>query len=240
MLDSGVKPHAVLIQLAPAELMVRGAAERQYATWASRFSRNDIHRLAPFTKDQTHFRRVWFTGRMTPWTTYRQAILSDLLPDWHTTRQRMEFEWENMDEYGFSPHAYKTIPPARRLELQEDVQRKHARALNAFVPGPMPEPVYRDLTERCRAEGIAVAFFWAPVSPTYQSWYTPASRAAIEGYHRWLGAEFRLPIFPAPDHLGDLDFADGYHLLRHGAAKYSRWLADNHIRPWLATHGLAK
>jgi hypothetical protein len=28
---------------------------------------------------------------------------------------------------------------------------------------------------------------------------------------------------------------DGIHLMRGGAEKYSRWLADNHLGPWLAT-----
>ena len=51
---------------------------------------------------------------------------------------------------------------------------------------------------------------------------------------RQLSAEKGVPIFPAPAHLSDDDFADGYHPLADGAAKYSRWLADNHLRPWLA------
>ena len=41
-------------------------------------------------------------------------------------------------------------------------------------------------------------------------------------------------VFPAPEHLDEADFMDGYHLLPAGAAKYSRWLADNHLKPWLA------
>jgi hypothetical protein len=133
-----------------------------------------------------------------------------------------------------------TIPRERRRELEADVRWRHARALKSFAPGPTPEPVYRNLIERCRAEGIAVAFFWAPTSPAYQSWHTPASLAAIEEYKRWFAATFPVPVFPAAEHLEELDFADGYHLLAHGAAKYSRWLADHHLRPWLISQGLAK
>ena len=104
----------------------------------------------------------------------------------------------------------------------------------------MPEPVYRRLIGRCREEGIAVACFRAPMSPAYRSWFTPASRAAIAEYERWFAAEFGVTIFPAPEHLEEQDFADSDHLLRHGAEKYSKWLADNHLKPWLISRGLGK
>jgi len=41
-----------------------------------------------------------------------------------------------------------------------------------------------------------------------------------------------ITIFPAPAHLTDEDFADGYHLIASGAAKYSKWLAEKHLKPW--------
>ena len=240
VLDSGVKPDAVLIQLAAPELMVRGNAEKQLGMWGPRFSRGDIALLLPYTKNDAVFRRAWLKSHLNPWTTYREPVISDLAPDWHTTRQRKDFEWEQMDEYGFSRHPFSTIPLQRRRELEENVKRQHARALKSFAPGPTPEPVFRNLIERCRAEGIEVAFYWAPESPAYQGWHAPASLAVIEEYKRWFAARFPVPVFPAAEHLEELDFADGYHLLPHGAAKYCRWLADNHLRPWLVSQGLAK
>lgn len=47
--------------------------------------------------------------------------------------------------------------------------------------------------------------------------------------------ELGVPVFSAPETgLVDGDFADPVHMLSHGAAKYSRWLADTHLKPWLA------
>jgi hypothetical protein len=238
VLDSGVKPAAVLVQLAPAELLVCEPAERECAAWAPRFSRGDIRRLAPLTKDPTPFRRAWVKTRLNPWATYREAVQSDLLPEWQTERQRAWFVWEKTDEYGFVPHSMLTVPAAVRTRFEQDTRARHAGALTAFAPGTTQGPAFRDLVARCRAEGIAVAFFWAPASPAYRSWFTPASRAAVEAYGRKLAAQLGVRIFPAPEHLEDMDFADGYHLLPHGAPKYSRWLADNHLRPWLAESGI--
>jgi hypothetical protein len=240
VLDSGVKPDAVLIQLAAPELRIDAPAERQYDVWAPRFSRKDIRRLAPFAADDAVFHRAWRVCRLKPWVTYRQAILSDLLPEWNTASQRQEFEWERMDKYGYSPHPRITVAPDVRLRLQEQVRARHAGGLKDFKPAPIVERLYRDLLARCRAEGIAVAYYWVPLSPTYRSWYPASALAAIEEYDRWLGSELGVTRFPAPEHLSDDDFADGHHLIRHGAAKYSRWLADTHLKPWLAARGLAK
>jgi hypothetical protein len=63
---------------------------------------------------------------------------------------------------------------------------------------------------------------------------TPEARGAAEARARALTTAIGIPVFPAPDELTDDDFADGYHLRARGAAKYSRWLADHHLKPWLA------
>jgi hypothetical protein len=81
---------------------------------------------------------------------------------------------------------------------------------------------------------------WAPESPAYRTWYKPSALATVGAYERQLSATFGVPFFPIPEHLKDVDFADGYHMLPYGAATYSRWLADNHLRPWLASQGLAQ
>jgi hypothetical protein len=240
VLDSGVRPAALLLQLAPAELMAGEPAERQYAVWAPRFSPGDIRRLAPFTGNPSVFRRAWAVNRLNPWATYRDAVRSDLIPDWQTRIQRLDYVWESMDGYGFAPCNSLSIPDELRPGIEQNVRRALNGSLRAFAPGSLAGRVYRDLVGRCRAEGIAVAFFWAPTSPNYRSWQTPETLAAIEEYGRRLAAEHGVVVFPAPEHLEERDFADGYHMLRHGAAKYSRWLADTHLKPWLAARGLAK
>ena len=52
-------------------------------------------------------------------------------------------------------------------------------------------------------------------------------------FEEWLTREMGMPVFPAPE-LPDTDFVDGFHMIRKGAEKYSRWLATSHLGPWLA------
>jgi hypothetical protein len=220
--------------------MATGPAEKQFAAWAPRFSLADARRLLPYTDDPALFRRAWTSGRLNPWSAYRQAVLSDLLPDWQPPRVRVEFVWERMDARGFTPHPSASVSDEERARMMPNARRAARRAVNGFVPGDVPDRALRDVVARCRAEGIAVAFFWAPESPAYRGWYTPASRSALEEYGRGLAAELGVEVFPAPVHLAESDFADGDHLLRHGAERYSRWLADEHLKPWLAKQGVAR
>ncbi len=258
VLDAGVKPDAVLIQLAAPELRAAGPAEEQYATWMPRFSLADIRRFRLFTEDPHLFQQGWMASRLALWDTYREAILSDLLPDWQQQRQRIEFVWERTDDYGFSAHPFLAVPDELRASMYDDLRDRHADALAGFAPSDETAAVFREVVGRCREEGIAVAFFWAPESPTYRNMCAPAVRSGMAEYQHHLAAEFGVTVFPDPDYLEEpdfwapesptyrlttavpdpnrleeADFADAFHLMRPGAEKYSRWLAENHLKPWL-------
>jgi hypothetical protein len=238
LLDDGVRPRAVLIQLAGTELRTEGSAEFlyvQYMKWGPRFSAADSRRFGPFTEDPAVFDQAVFSNRRNPWVTRREAVVADLLPNWQQPAVRAAHgAWEFMDRYGFFPL------PAVNMNTEEFARSRAAELANhrPYLNLPVGETTKRAmllLISRLQGEGIPVALFWMPESPTYRStMYSPAARATDEGFARQLAAEKGVPIFPAPEHLSDDDFADGYHPLPDGAAKYSRWLADNHLKPWLA------
>jgi hypothetical protein len=241
VLDAGIKPDAVLIQLAPLELRIPGDAERQLALWGVRLSAGDARRLAPYTEDTSCWPVVWGKAHLLAWCNYRQAVLSDLLEDWQTPVQRITYIWNLMDEYGFWPHFLHSVTDDQRHEFLEQSKLMHGEVLDTFTATePMAWQACAGVVHRCREEGIAVAFFWAPESPTYRSWHSAAFREGSEEFATRLTAELGVPVFPAPTHLEETDFVDGYHLIKTGAEKYSRWLADTHLKPWLKSQGLAK
>ena len=139
-----------------------------------------------------------------------------------------------MDEYGFTAmHGTTTTKQyfgqnadegritAARIAAQKRVAASTVRASAVLI-------------ERCRAEGIPVAFVWAPTSPFVTGWLSPEGQHASADYAATLTREFGVPVFPPPDDLDDDDFADGSHLRPGAAERYSRWLADTHLKPWLA------
>jgi hypothetical protein len=240
VLDSGIKPRAVFIQLAPIEVVIPGLAENQFPEWGPRMSLADIRLLEPITQRPNLFRWWWFASRLKGWSTYREPIRSDLVPKLQPQWQRFDYAWETMDEFGFAPHSARTVSGETRALALADVRGKHLVTLRKFQPTTISNRVFSMLVERCREEGIAIAFFWAPESPTYRSWYSARTREQLKNYSRWLEDELHAPVFPAPQHLDETDFADGFHLLRSGAQKYSRWLADEHLRPWLLRQGVPR
>jgi hypothetical protein len=240
MLDAGIRPAAVLFQISHLELMVPGSAEQQYAVWAPRFSPGDRVRLAPYTKDAAVLPRLGFAARVNPWATYRAALESDLVPGWQTRQEKVERVWCNADHYGFIPHPVVWLPPTERPASLARARAALGRARTEFAPTELNGRVLGDVVARCRAEGVAVAFFWSPESPAYRSWLAPGVHTGVAAYHARLESELGVTVFPAPPDgvLVEDDFADGFHLLGRGAEKYSRWLADAHLTPWLRSQGL--
>jgi hypothetical protein len=235
LLDTGITPAAVLIQLAPAELMLSDPAELQMPpVWRSRFSLGDIRRLAPHTTDFQSFYSTWWESHIRPWTTYKYGLLSDWGPFWQTNPQRLDFTWEFMDNYGFAACVEPNISEQERARRHEELRQSHANAFTAFTPTKRTQAIHRQWVGRCENAGIAVAFYWVPESPSCMEFYTPEAREKIDAYSKRLAEEFGWPVFPAPTHLEAADFADEYHLRQYGAERYSRWLGENYLKPWLA------
>jgi hypothetical protein len=163
--------------------------------------------------------------------------MSHWLPRWLTWQRRIEFLWELVDADGFQPVA--AVSPEFRASSVAKARREYAHAFAAFRPGDASVRALADLVALCRAEGIAVAFFVPPVSPDFRRQFAPGVFEAGERYTVRLGREFGVEVFPALPAAGEDEFIDGHHPLRHGAERYSRWLADTHLGPWLAKQGVA-
>jgi len=235
VLDEGPRPDFVLIQLSMIDMIGGLDGELFPADWGSRLGAGDFARLGPCLPDQSELRRAWLAARLNGWSAHRQSILSDLLPDWqpHVTR-RVDYYWERLDRFGFAAHHMLSPPPGYRSALYERTRLIHAPAFAGAPISSATEQAVRDVVSRCRGEGIEVAFFWAPESVTYRGWYSEMARREMGRFEERLTAEFGAPVFPAPIDLPDTDFVDGFHMIESGAEKYSRWLAETHLGPWLA------
>jgi hypothetical protein len=236
VLDDGIRPDFVLIQISMIDLMGGIDGELIPAEWGSRLSASDFARLGPYLSDRSDLRREWLAARLNGWSAHRQSILSDLLPRWQPSSTRLfEYYWERLDRYGFEAHHFESPSPEYRRAQYERSRRIHAPAFAGAPVSPAAQQAVRDAVGRCVREGIPVAFFWAPESVSYRSWYSDAARREMNRFEEWLASEIGVPVFPAPE-LPDTDFVDGFHMIRKGAEKYSRWLSEAHLGPWLSRH----
>jgi hypothetical protein len=240
VLDAGVRPSAVVVEALPVWLVADGPAEKQFAETVTRLSAADLRHLASYCDDPAALRAKWLAARVAPWHEQRVVLMSHWLARWLPGRERLDFQWNATDADGFTPFPYEEPRPDIREAATEHARREYAGAFEWFRPGAVSVRALRDLVARCRAEGIPVAFAVPPVSPAFRGWFRPDVWAAADAELRSLARELGVELFPAFDGFAEEDFADGHHLLRGGAERYSRWLADTHLKPWLARQGVPR
>ena len=231
--EAGIRPAAVLVEVLPATLAIDGPAEELLAQQTARLSAADLRHLAGYAADPGRLRRGWLTARLLPWQAQRLALMSHWLPRWLPWQARLDGTWDNMDADGFQP-----IPmpkPELRRTATELAFRQYRHAFDAYQPGESSFRAIGELVHACRADGIPLAFLLPPLSPAFRGAFLPGVYENGEAHLRRFADRLGVPVLPAPDDLHEDDFMDGHHMLSHGAERYSRWLADTHLKPWLAT-----
>jgi hypothetical protein len=229
--DDGVRPDVLLVELFPVTLVADGPDDGPYSLVINRLTARDLPRLN--LTDPAAFRRRWTTERLNSWYGQRLVIVSHLVPEALSWRERLDHYWKNTDRVGFYPHLAHKADEMRESRLAA-TRTHYAETARAWRVGAASDRALRGLVADCRAAGTPVAFFLIPESPAFRSWYTPESRAALDAYLRTLSAELSCPVFDAPEGFAEEDFADGHHMLSPGAARFTRHLTERHLKPWLA------
>jgi hypothetical protein len=236
LLDAGVRPAAVVVEVLPVWLASNGPAEAVYAGKANRLSAGDLHRLAAYCDNPAALRREWLAARVAPWYGQRFVLMSHWLPRWVPWSSRVDFQWNGVDPDGFTPFPQADPTPEVRAKATAHARQEYASVSGVFRPGAPSVRALRDLVARCLAEDIPVAFAVAPVAPGFRAWFRPRAWAAADAGLHELARELAVPVFP-PAEFPDAGFVDGHHMLPATAAAYSRWLAEHHLKPWLAGNG---
>ncbi|AWM40593.1 hypothetical protein GobsT_08840 [Gemmata obscuriglobus] len=230
----GVSPAAVLVEVLPGTLAVSGAADPLVFDTADRLTAADPDRLAPYLASPGALRREWLAKRANPWAAHRVALLSHFAPEWQPWQARIDAMWEQLDDRGFGRYPHGNVSDADRERRRERAHEAYRVIEGDFRVSELSYRCFRDLVADCRAAGTPVAFFLAPESPVFRSWYGPQARAELAAFCRVLRDELGCPVFDAPDGFAEDDFADGHHMLPGAAARFSRQLAATHLRAWLA------
>jgi hypothetical protein len=236
LLHEGVKPAAVMVEIMPAMLTVDGPAEDQLKTQVARLDFSDLGLMAPYCENVEALRLAWLAARAFPWHTQRHSLVSHWFPRWLPWERRIDFQWDSVDADGFQPLG--EVSPEEREKAVKHAHKEYEGAFARFEPQSVDKTisvrVMRDLVATCRAEKIPVAFLIPPVSPAFRAAFAPGVYSAGEAYLLGLGRQLDVVVFPAPRDMTEDEFRDGHHLLKAGAERYSRWLGENYLKPWLA------
>jgi hypothetical protein len=83
------------------------------------------------------------------------------------------------------------------------------------------------MIELCQAEHIPVVLYLMPEARALRAWYTQEGQACLDAYLRDMTRQYGVRIIDAREWLPDTAFADGHHLLPHGATAFtSRFLQE--------------
>jgi hypothetical protein len=234
LLDTGVKPDAVLVEVLPPVLAGDGPAEAVVVP-ASKLGVRDLGRLARYSDDPAALRNGMLAARVNPWYGYRLTLISHWgLASWLPWQHRQDFLWTQLKPNGWMPYFHQQLSPEKRAEGQRQAKADYQAYFAAFRIAPRADKAFRDLLDICRGHGIRVAFLLPPESPTFRSWYPPGAIDTARAYVGGLSRESGGPVFDARDWYDDETlFADGHHLLGHAAVAFSRRLGKECLGPWL-------
>jgi hypothetical protein len=234
ILAEGIRPSAVIVEVLPLWLSADGPAETQFRGATPRLSIGDLRRLEPYCAEPSVMRSCWIETRTAPWHELRVVLMSHWSPRWLTWKERIDPQWEGMNPDGFVPFPHQFESPEIRARATARAREEHVHAFDGFRFGEMSLRALRDLVARCHAEGIPVAFVQPPVSPMFRGWFRPGVWENGESCLREFARELDVEVFPPFEGLAESDFIDRHHLLQSGSVKYSGWLADRYLKPWLA------
>ena len=237
LLDDGVRPAFLLVELFPAVLYYDAPAEELLKTfWTERLGPGDLARLAPYCGDPAVLRWQIIEPRLSPWYSFRFTLASHVIPNWLPHSARQDYRWY-FDRYGWQPYPYEQIPDERRAHGIDLARKAYHHGLRYFRVGPMTDRVLRAIVERARAANVPMAFYLTPEGPAFRTLYAPETRPALAEYVASLTRGSGVPLFDAADGFAEDEFADSHHMLRGGAVRFSRRLADECLRPWLRERG---
>lgn len=239
---AGIRPDYVLIEFSPASATGGTSAAGPVRKWPNRFTVADMVWLRESAFLNLREARTaealtsWMGAIALPWTSHRQVLAAHWLPVWVTETQWKMVGRERMDWYGFTEMQAETTTTGLYRRDPAAYRERFARTLANSSVAVSARRAYSLLIDHCRKDGIPVAVVWMPLAPLLTGWVNPELQHDCIKFTREQGRERGVPIFPPPDWLMDDDFAEGHHLLPQSAARYSRWLADTHLKPWLARH----
>jgi hypothetical protein len=238
LLDAGIVPDAILVEVLPLWLTSDAPAEQVFERTSERLSWSDLRHLRPYCVDYGELHREWLKQRLTPWSTQRLILKSHWCPHWLPWSERVDPFWTGMMDDGFMPFLYVDPSVEFRQRSCEHARREYAYAFGGFTFGQRSIQALAELVSLCRQKGIAVAWVEAPTSPQFRSWFAPGVWERGRQDMLDLAEQWHVPVFRADLDIQEEEFADGHHLLRQGASRYSRWLAEHHLYPWLFSLGL--
>lgn len=246
ILDEGVKPDLLLVEVLPSMLaaeypvldpksntawMKPGPLEKNWF-FPDRFDLHEIGLAVRYGYERQEVESAWWESVLSPWFALRFQLAGRVIPGWLLWSQRYDFS-RGTDECGWGTPMQQVITPQAYRTGVKRARGEYEPVLATWEPGGPSEVAFHDLLRTCRDRRIPVVLVLMPEGTEFQSWYPPQVRQAIDRYIRGICEEYAIDLVDARSWLPDAAFSDSHHVLRAGAKAFSRRLAESEIVPRL-------
>lgn len=216
----GFRPDVVLLEYWPPVLRQDGGQ--------AELLRRQLHRLRwadrPVLRDYAPAatERWMVTSRVNVLSENRTSLLAQLDSQWLPKPRQHDGAWAELDGWGWLP-GMDPAPDdaATRHKLTEHQRKVFAPVLAGCTIHPHSDRALREAVAVARAHGARVGFIYLPESVEFQGRYPADLERAAREHLTTLSRELAVPVIDTRNWMDERYLADGFHLSRAGAARFT-------------------
>jgi hypothetical protein len=218
----GFRPEVVLLEYWPPVLRQDGEFADGWRFDARRLRPSDLPVARAYFPDPTGAERRMWASRINVLrengTTLSLQVDPELLP----RHGRADAGWTGLDGWGWLPGMDpEPGDAATRRVLVENQRPWYRDRFRGHAIHPDADRALRETVAFVRAKGARVGFLFLPESAEFRGWYPPEVDVAGREHLAALSRELGVPVINAREWMDESDLADGFHLSRTGAARFT-------------------
>jgi hypothetical protein len=220
LLDAGIRPDWLAVEILPALLGRTADAFGDVGTGISRLSWKDVRLLSDYVHDPSTMKHRWYKDQLHPWYAQRFSVMNHYASNCVPWRLRLD-HWKQLDRWGWSDIGQDNQPLVMNPTALHVTRMTYYNDLKQLQIASMQDRALRDMIALSRRESIPVMFYLMPEGTIFRDWYAPAVSERINTYLTRLSRECGVPIVDLRTWMEDKYFGDSHHLYRKGASVFT-------------------
>lgn len=229
LIDHGLKPDAVIIELFPMTLV----SDQQFFADTYHFPTHrlrwrDVRSLSAIIPGQAS-RHAWewvANNAVFPWHAHRFSLIGLFAPSWQVDQLADNSQpgvWRRIiSPTGWIPFGVEQPTPEQRRQAEEVARKTYAAHGTASGISTRVGATYEAMFSCCREHGIEVkAAVMMPESEMFRGLYGPALLREVRRFAESITQDHGIPVVDAREWIPAEQFWDGHHLLAAGARAFT-------------------
>jgi hypothetical protein len=215
LLAEGIRPDFLAVEILPALL-----AKPDLALPVHKMSHRDFTYLPSEHSNSL----AWFHARIAPWYEYRSNLLSHMgLSRFQPWQSRQDYLWKQLQPGGWMPYFFESVSEEKRAAGYAVAEAQYRPSLQNMRIHENSREAYEKLVGHAHLCNIPILFFTMPEGPRFRTWYSGECNVELKRYFQEMAFLTNSPVLDMSTTINQEDmFADGHHLMRHGAEITSR------------------